>query len=126
MKNMRLALILTTAFLLSFGFSSCKKVTEPKDVAANFYEALQKNDVDKAITYLYFEEDADKEEVDALKEKYVMLLAYTEGVKSFEVLEQEIDGETATVKMNIVMGNGEENDDVLELIQVNNEWKIKP
>jgi len=55
-----------------------------------------------------------------------MLLAYTEGVKSFEVLEQEIDGETATVKMNIVMGNGEENDDVLELIQVNNEWKIKP
>ena len=56
MKNLRFVLVALMALVISVNFSSCKKAAEPKDVVSKWWDALIKKDVDKAFTYLYFEE----------------------------------------------------------------------
>lgn len=119
MKNLRFVLVALMALVISVNFSSCKKAAEPKDVVSKWWDALIKKDVDKAFTYLYFEEGTEQEEIDALKAKYKGILEYTQGIKSYEIIE------TATVKVKLVFGNGEENEDDVELIKVDEGWKLK-
>ena len=127
MKNLRFVLIALVALGISVNFSSCKKADEPKDVVSKWWDALIKKDVDKAFTYIYFEEGTEQEEIDALKAKYKGILEYTQGIKSYEIISEEIseDGKTATVKVKLVFGNGEENEDDVELIKVDEGWKLK-
>ena len=127
MKNLRFVLFALVALGISVNFSSCKKAAEPKDVVSKWWDALIKKDVDKAFTYIYFEEGTEQEEIDALKAKYKGILEYTQGIKSYEIISEEIaeDGKTATVKVKLVFGNGEENEDDVELIKVDEGWKLK-
>ena len=127
MKNLRFVLVALMALTISFNFSSCKKAAEPKDVVSKWWDALIKKDVDKAFTYIYFEEGTEQEEIDALKAKYKGILEYTQGIKSYEIISEEIseDGKTATVKVKLVFGNGEENEDDVDLIKVDEGWKLK-
>ncbi len=52
---------------------------------------------------------------------------YMGGLKSMQVLEENIssDGKTATVKVRTVFGNGQENEEENELIKVNGTWMFK-
>lgn len=127
MKNLRFVLVALMALVISVNFSSCKKAAEPKDVVSKWWDALIKKDVDKAFTYVYHEEGTEQEEIDQLKAKYRGILEYTKGIKSYEIISQEIakDGKSATVKSKVVFGNGEENEDDVELIKVDEVWKIK-
>lgn len=48
-----------------------------------------------------------------------------EGIKSIEVVEENIDGENANVKIKITYGNGEESSDDMDLVLKDGKWKAK-
>lgn len=124
MKKLRLVVVMLTAFLVSFNFSACKKAAAPKDVVKSFYDAIIENDIDKAFEYVYYENPEDADEVKQLKEKYTFILSFAGGIKSYEILDEKIDGDNAAIGVKVVVGTGEENEDVVNLVKDNDEWKI--
>ena len=86
--------LFVSALLMVFAFSSCSK-TSPKDVANDYYTALQKGDFEKAMTYTTL---TDSEEI----QKSVQKMQGIEfKITEFEIINEEIaeDGNSATVEV---------------------------
>lgn len=46
------------------------------------------------------------------------------GIKSIEILKEEINGDTATVEHKVVWGNGDEEEETTELTKVDGQWIV--
>lgn len=117
--------LFVSALLMVFAFSSCSK-TSPKDVANDYYTALQKGDFEKAMTYTTL---TDSEEI----QKSVQKMQGIEfKITEFEIINEEIaeDGNSATVEVkysytSAFNNDPEEKTEKLNLIKEDGKWKIK-
>ncbi len=121
-------------FIAVFTMSSCSD-NSPKGVAKKAISCMQAKDWNGYVDLLYFDKeegkdiDKEKEQLAALfKEKGEKELNKQGGIKSYEIVSEEIseDGNTATVTVKIVYGDGTEKDN--EKIKMkkdaNGDWKI--
>ena len=121
-------------FIAVFTMSSCSD-NSPKGVAKKAISCMQAKDWNGYVDLLYFDKeegkdiDKEKEQLAALfKEKGEKELNKQGGIKSYEIVSEEIseDGNTATVTVKIVYGDGTEknNEEIKMKKDANGDWKI--
>lgn len=122
--------ILSFALVL-FGFTACNSAQKsPEAVVGAYLEALQKNDVEKAITYMHFNGEMTQEEHDQIvatfNDKLGMVNNHYQGIASFEIGEVEMaeDGEHAVVNYVLHYGNGSEKKQSDKTIKDNGKWYV--
>ena len=100
----------------------------PKDVANEAMTCMKNKDYEGYVNLMYFknQDDASKaEEVKKSREQIVSLvkdkmdkeLDSKQGIKNFEVAEEKIEEDKATVKMKVTYGNGETKDNDMKLVK---------
>lgn len=122
--------ILSFALVL-FGFAACNSAQKsPEAVVAAYFEALQKNDVEKAISLMHFNGDMTQEQHDQIVATFNDKLATVnnryQGIASCKVTDAEIaeDGEHAVVNYVVTYGNGEEKKSSEKTIKENGKWYV--
>ena len=107
--------------------TSCGNANTPEAVAAKAVECMQKKDF-KGLVDLTTLSDQEKEGMtQLLEEKGGKKLDEQGGIKSFEIVDQQIDEEagTANVKVKYVYGNGSEDTDNMQLQKdADGQWKL--
>ena len=131
MKKIILSLFVAVAALALW---SCGDSNTPSAVAEKSVKCLQNSDYEGYVDLLGTgtKDGKDSEEgkeqlVALLREKGEKTMNEKQGLKSYEVLSEEIseDGNKATVEMKIVYGNGEEKTDKVKLKKNDKgEWRI--
>ena len=103
----------------------------PEEITKAIYSQFQKGNFEKGIN-IYFENSNAKDEQknDMMRSMYVeKMKKSTEekgGIKSFEIIKNEVDesGETAVVVTKVLYGNGEEKEEPNKFVKVDGKWKI--
>ena len=103
----------------------------PGDIAKKLWTDLEKGNFDAIISA---QDMGGKEMDDDTEKKMNALLAAAKqeiekkgGIKSIEVVKEEIDeaGEKADVELKIIYGNGEEDNEDASLVKVDGKWKFE-
>lgn len=120
--------VLTLLALAAIVFvSSCKgggttKLSGPEAAAKAAVEAIKKGDM-KAFINTYNLSDDDKATLSALmEEKLQQKLDEKGGIKSYEILDSNIDGDNATVKVKIYYNNDTDEESTFKLTNVDGKW----
>lgn len=131
---MKKLLGLATIIMAVMVLTGCSD-NSPKGVAAKALDCIIDKDFDGYADLLYLKGD-EKEDVDAqkkaissmLESKYDKSIGKNGGLKSYEILGEEIeeDGKKALVNVKLVYGNGEEKDgEAIKLCKDDSgNWKV--
>lgn len=122
------SLIAMTMFIMA----ACSSSDGPGDAMKRYSNYLIKGNYEKFVDGIAFRQDATpdnlKEQKDALvsmlKEKVAKEYEKMGGLKSIEVLSEEIseDGNTASVKIKQTYGNGETQEGTQEMVKRDGKW----
>lgn len=131
MKKLFLILVATMAM---FAFTACGGGNSPKSVAEEAMSALKNKDYDKFVdcAHITVKEGEDPEAAKKtisgmLQSKAESAYAKKGGFKSYEILSETIDesGDKAVVKVKMVYGNGEEEEEDCKMIKdEKGNWKM--
>lgn len=121
MKQLLTALVL----LCSFALVGCGGSAGPGDAVKELNYAMEKGDLDTVKKIIPGLAGMMGDE----KLKAMMTEASAEakkkgGIKSVEILKEEINGDTATVEHKVTWGNGDEETETTELAKVDGQWII--
>lgn len=115
-----------------FVMAACSSSNTPGGALKQYSEYLQKGDYEKFVDGLTFDESQDaatvKEQkaalVSMLKEKVSKEYEKKGGIKSIEILSEEIaeDGNTAVVKTKHTYGNGETEEGDQQMVKRDGKW----
>lgn len=103
----------------------------PGSALKGYVSAMQSGDYEKFVDGINFSKAEPDKAAEAregfvalMKEKAGKELEKKGGLKSFEVLSEEIaeDGNSAVVKFKQVYGNGEESEDEQKMVKVDGKW----
>lgn len=130
MKKNILSLFVVAVMIMGFA-TACGggASNSPGEAAKKFSELFADGKIDKALEMVQGYSEASEED----KEKFKMLfkeahsqLEEKEGVKSIEIVKEEINeaGDEAEVTLKTVYGNGEEEESTSNLVKVDGKWKI--
>ena len=111
---------------------SCGPANTPSAVAEEACKCVQNEDYEGYVELMDLKETKNQESekqqfVAMLREKGTKTMEKKQGLKSYEVLSEEIseDGKSATVKMKMVYGDGSEDTSKVKLVKNDNgEWKL--
>lgn len=112
---------------------SCGPANTPSAVAEEACKCMQNEDYEGYADLMDLKKSEDgkgveKEQLAALlREKGTKTMEKKQGIKSYEVLSEEIseDGKSANVKMKIVYGNGDEDTQKMKLVKNDDgDWKL--
>ena len=112
---------------------SCGPANTPSAVAEEACKCMQNEDYEGYADLMDLKKSDDgkgveKEQLAALlREKGTETMEKKQGIKSYEVLSEEIseDGKSANVKMKIVYGNGDEDTQKMKLVKNDDgDWKL--
>lgn len=112
---------------------SCGSANTPSAVAEEACKCMQNEDYEGYADLMDLKKSEDgkgveKEQLAALlREKGTKTMEKKQGIKSYEVLSEEIseDGKSANVKMKIVYGNGDEDTQKMKLVKNDDgDWKL--
>ena len=112
---------------------SCGSANTPSAVAEEACKCMQNEDYEGYADLMDLKKSDDgkgveKEQLAALlREKGTKTMEKKQGIKSYEVLSEEIseDGKSANVKMKIVYGNGDEDTQKMKLVKNDDgDWKL--
>lgn len=118
-------------FFSSFLLLGCGGKTE-EDVAKSYFTAIADGKIDNAIALIDLS-DIKANELGLMKEKIKAMLleekdniAGRGGIKSIEATEKTVseDGNRAALKILLTWGNGSTEEERVNLVKVNGEWKI--
>ncbi|MDY3846838.1 MAG: DUF4878 domain-containing protein [Prevotella sp.] len=136
MKKLFLSMSVAVATLVLW---SCGASNTPSGVAEKAIECLQNEDYEGYVDLIHFKGEDDKDYDEAkmkegkeqfaalLKEKGKKTMDKKGGIKSYEVVSEEIseDGNSAKVTMKTVYGDGTEDSNKMKLVKNSKgEWKI--
>lgn len=109
--------------------------SSPGAAAKEYAEAIAEGDYDKFIDGIHFSEGTSADEIaqgklmlrSMLNEKGAKTLEERGGMKSVEVISEEIaeDGKTAKVNMRYTYGNGETSDEAMDMFLDGKTWKME-
>jgi len=103
----------------------------PASIEKSIYVQMQKGNYKKAVEIMFDNMDGLNEEI--TEEEMTAFVGKVEdgdkdagGIKSFEIISEEIseDGLTAEVTSKVVYGNGKENTQTTEYVKVDGKWKM--
>jgi hypothetical protein len=120
----RCALALVSCFLF---LQACGLVGGPEATVRNFYKALEKGELDKAVDKLSAQALALGR--DKLKAGLAEVTQETKekgGIKSLDFQNTEITGDVATLKLVIQFGNDTSETQNVKLVKEDGRWKIQP
>ena len=120
---------------MAFFMFSCGGGSTPKAVAEQAVKCIQSQDYKGYIdlTNLNDNENMTSEEKEKSKEQLALLLEdkgkkeydRKQGIKDYEINDETIDGDKATVKVKIIYGNGEEKEETMSLVKnKDGKWRI--
>ncbi|MDO4159579.1 MAG: DUF4878 domain-containing protein [Prevotellaceae bacterium] len=126
-----LGMVALVAFALLI--TACGNSNTPKGVAEKSIKCIQKGDYEGYVDLMYVSKES--KNIEEEKKGYASLLqskagpALEEkgGIKSYEILSEEIseDGNSAKVDIKVVYGNGEEKNQTIQLLKdKNDDWKL--
>ena len=118
--------------VVAFTLWSCGPANTPSAVAEEACKCVQNADYEGYVELMDLKEtknqESEKEQfVAMLREKGTKTMEKKQGIKSYEVLSEEIseDGKSATVNMKVVYGDGSEDTNKIKLVKNDKgEWKI--
>ena len=114
------------SLIIAFVLVSCSG-SEPKDLADKAAGYIQDKD-SKALVEMIsgYDEmsEQDQEMCTGLVAKSFAMMDKKDGLKDYEVLEEKIDGEKATVKMKYVYGNGDEDEGKMKFEKKDGKWGL--
>ncbi len=123
MKHLTPLLLLSLLAALLSGCAGSK----PSTAARAFFEAMDAGDSEKAMAQ--FAPELTEDETMRSKLSFIINAGITEvekneGLKSFQVLEENVEGDTATVQFKVAYNNGEEESDEMKLRKVDGKWYL--
>ena len=118
--------------VVAFTLWSCGPANTPSAVAEKACKCVQNADYEGYVELMDLKETKNQESekqqfVAMLREKGTKTMEKKQGIKSYEVLSEEIseDGKSANVKMKIVYGNGDEDTQKMKLVKNDDgDWKL--
>lgn len=107
------------------GSSAPSKSDSPKDVVEQVSNLLVKGDLEKSLNF--YDGATDEESKALLLGLMQMGMEATQGLKAFEILEENIaeDGTTAKVKVKYTYGDDTEKTITENLVKTDSGWKLK-
>ena len=116
-------------------FAACGSDTStPKAAAENWGNMMKAGDYKGIVDQIAFPDEMSAEEKEQSKQMFLSLFeekakAQVEkkgGITSTEVVSETVaeDGKTAKVEMKITYGDGSVDDETVELVNVDGEWKL--
>lgn len=117
------ALLLATALLTSGCFKP-----GPAATVKSFYHHMEKGELDEAIELMSADarSDVPRDKMKVGMQQATRELADKGGIKSINVLNEDVIGQTAEITVEIKYGNGDTDVDKNSLIQENGKWRIQP
>jgi hypothetical protein len=118
---------LTLFTVSSVVFYGCFKRGPGKTVEL-FYRSLEKGDIDNAMGVFSSSttNNFPRNKIQLYMNEAVKETQEKQGIKSFKIDREDITGDTAKVSYTVEYGNGTIENETLELIKENGEWKINP
>ena len=115
-----------------FMMAACSSSSSPGDAMKKYSNYLIKGDYEKFVDGLAFDESVGAEKmkeqkdglVSMLKEKVSKEYEKKDGLKSIEIISEEIseDGNSATVKIKQTYGNGETQEGTQSMVKRDGKW----
>ena len=127
---------LFAAIIALFAVSCGGGGNSPADIQKSIYSQFQKGNYEKGVDIWFDNLDGD-DSAQMGGEKAQMVKAFAEktkegmekkgGIKSFEIVEENIseDGESAIVTTKVVYGDGSEDMEKAKFVKVDGKWKLK-
>lgn len=118
---------------LVLAMCACGGGKTPSAVAEKAITCLQNNDAVGYVDLAYIPDEATNKEdqkaglVDLVQKKVLKSLEEKGGIKSFEIVKEEIseDGNSAVVTTKFEYGNGETKESDMKLVKANDDWLIQ-
>jgi hypothetical protein len=119
-------LILASFALACMTLGGCGGGSGPGESAAGFFKAAGAGDAEKAKSFVAPEDKAgDKGKMfDLMLPKFAEAAKAKGGIKSVTVVEEKIDGDTATVKLKFEFGNGTTENEEGKMKRVGGKWYL--
>lgn len=116
-----------TLAALAVVLCSCSGGGQPSSVAKAFFDAVDAGDSEKAISL--FAPELREDETMSGKLGFIVGAGISEveekgGVQSFEVLEENIGEDQATLNFKVTYGNGDEESDEMKCVKVDGKWYL--
>lgn len=105
---------------------ACSASRTPHSAAKHFYSSIAEGEYDEALAITTLKDDADPEIYYAIMEKVSRSIAERGGVERVEIVEERIaeDQATAVVTALIHYANGEQQEEMCDVVKVEDEWRI--
>lgn len=113
-------LLLLVAFLCCLA-SSC--TSGPERVVKQSIKALQKGDYEAYASTFNISSSDQKYYALMAEDKLSEKIEYNEGIKSFKIIDTQIDDDIATVTVIIFYNDDSEEEQTIDLVKVDGEWK---
>ena len=112
--------------LAAFTLVACSASRTPHSAAKHFYSSIAEGEYDEALAITTLKEDADPEIYYAIMEKVNRSIAERGGVERVEIVEERMaeDQATAVVTALIHYANGEQQEEMCDVVKVEDEWRI--
>ncbi len=119
----RIITIAAIALAALFASSCGAKSNGPEGVIKKAFEAIQKHDYDGYAATFNISESDQKMLAGMLEEKLSSELDKKGGIDNYKITDIQIDGEKATAKVHVAYKDGSEDDQTINLVKVDDEWK---
>lgn len=112
--------------LAALSLVACSVGRTPHSAAKHFYSSIAEGEYDEALAITTLKEDADPEIYYAIMEKVSRSIAERGGVERVEIAEEHIaeDQATAVVTALIHYANGEQQEEMCDVVKVEDEWRV--
>ncbi|MBR6002550.1 MAG: DUF4878 domain-containing protein [Bacteroidales bacterium] len=104
-------------------FMSCKASNGPETLVKKAMAAIEKGDYEAYAATFNVDENTQKMIAGLMEEKASQELEKKGGLKSYDIIDTQIDGEKATVKVKVLYKDGSDEEQTMKLIKVEDGWK---
>ena len=122
MKKLAIILAVVAGFVAC---AACSNTNTPEAVAKKAITALQKGDYDTYASTFDLSSNDQKWLAGMAEEKVKEGMDAKGGIKSFKITDSKINGDNATVTVHVIYNNGEEEDQHMSYVKVDDQWKQK-
>lgn len=98
----------------------------PSGTVKRFYEYINTEQLDKAVSLFSrsVTDTVDKEKIKAAIAVSMQMFKMSGGIRSIEIVKEEIKEGKAQVTVTVKLGNGEENTETIDLVREDGAWKV--
>lgn len=112
---------------LAFVLQACDRLSGPGAAVKDFYHAIDKGDLDRALDLLSAQVLAmGRDKIKAGLAEATRRTQAKGGIKTTDIQEEKVVGDTATLKAVVHYGNGTAETENVKLVREEGKWKLVP